>query len=491
MINLNLILAVDKNFGISKNGNIPWHFPPDYKFFKEMTITDNDKQNIVIMGRNTWEKLPDTFKPLSNRINIIVSSTMDNEDLDKYKSKETCILVKTPKDVDVYLRDNIGTYNKAFVCGGSGLYDHYIQTGVYNFTVYITLINADFGCDNIIDKDMLFGRIGHLNLLKTEKYNDVKLDFCYGTTNPNNSPKTLQQQEQIWEKDYLKIIQHCLECEPRVGRNGTTFSCFQKNIHVDLSRGFPVMTTKKLYWKGVVEELLFFLKGNTDSQLLSANNVRIWDANTTREFLDLRGLEHYDIGDMGPMYGWNWRHFGAEYNGKDHNYSGLGFDQLKDVISKIINDPTNRRIMMTTFDPSKVSESVLAPCHSIVLQFYVDGDNLDMFMYQRSADIFLGVPFNITSNALLLSIIALAAGKKPRNLYITFGDTHLYEEHIEQAHEQLKREPYHRPLLLIRKHASCIENVNEAMTFIDTLEFKDFKLVNYESQLSIKADMVA
>lgn len=485
---INLILAVDKNFGISKDGNIPWHFPSDYKFFKHITTNTNNKPNIVVMGKNTWDKIPDKFKPLSNRINIIVSSTLHDDDIDKYRDKETCILVKTPRDVITYLAQNNDT-NDVYICGGTKLYDHFIEDKSIQLAVYLTLINKDFGCDNKINKDLLFQRIGQITSIKSEVYNDIQLDFCYGIDNSNSL--ATHKLDNSWEESYLDILGDCLKCKPRTGRNGTTLSCFQRSITIDLTHGFPVMTTKKLYWKGVVEELLFFLTGNTDAQILSDKNVKIWDANTTREFLDTHGLKHYKIGDMGPMYGWNWRHFGTEYHGKDYDYSGKGFDQLKDVISKIINDPTNRRIMMTTFDPSKVHESVLAPCHSIVLQYYVDGDYLDMFMYQRSADIFLGVPFNITSNALLLSIISFATGKTPRNLYITFGDTHLYSEHIKQANEQLSRSRLNRPLLLIRKQKPYDNDIDSIISLIEGFKYDDFKLINYQSHPAIKADMVA
>jgi thymidylate synthase len=268
----------------------------------------------------------------------------------------------------------------------------------------------------------------------------------------------------------------------RKTRNGKTQSLFSKKISFDLSKGFPLLTTKKMAWKTIVKELLFFISGKTDTKILERENVNIWKHNTSLEFLKHRKLP-YREGDMGPMYGFNWRHFGTRYIGGAHSYHNFGYDQLSNVIDLIKTDPMSRRIMMTTFDPSTIDESVLAPCHGIVTQFYIDNENnLNATMYQRSADVFLGLPFNIASYALLMHMIAHVCKPyklKPKMLNIEIGDAHLYENHIDQACRQLSRKPYHLPRFLI----------NRDVEDIDQFKVDDFTVVDYKSYSRIKAPM--
>jgi thymidylate synthase len=275
-------------------------------------------------------------------------------------------------------------------------------------------------------------------------------------------------------------------------RNGETHSLFQWSWETDLMDGLPLFSTRRSFWKGICKELLFFIAGNTDSKLLEKDKIRIWEGNTSRQFLDSRGL-NYKEGDMGPMYGWNWRHFGATYSGADTDYTGKGFDQLRDVVDKIINDPTNRRILLTTYDPSKVSESVLAPCHGIVSQFNVnvDAGRLDMFTYQRSADMFLGVNFNIPSHATLLYIISAATGLRPGRMYYGFGDNHVYSVHKEALETLLRRTPNDTfPQLEITRPLPERRSTESALEWITNLQFEDFEVKGYFPQESIKAEMV-
>lgn len=277
---------------------------------------------------------------------------------------------------------------------------------------------------------------------------------------------------------------------------------------MDLADGLPLFSTRRAFWRGICEELLFFIKGDTNSCHLSEKGVRIWEGNTTREFLDRRGLTGYDVGDMGPMYGWVWRNFGARYQGMSHDYSDEGYDQLRCVIEQLINTPNDRRILMTTYDPSKVSESVLAPCHSIVTHFFVREEGglryLDMYTYQRSADMFLGVYFNIPSDATLQMIIAQATGLIPGKMHVQFGNNHVYHAHLNALLEQLKRVPSDMlPTLTIDTMPEYIEYpgcfrgdrgkilVDNALKWIESLTYQDFTLSNYKPQGHIKADMIA
>jgi thymidylate synthase len=265
------------------------------------------------------------------------------------------------------------------------------------------------------------------------------------------------------------------------GRNGIVKSLFSSHLSFNLQNGFPLLTTKKMFFRGIVEELIFFLKGETDSKLLEAKKINIWKGNTNREFLDTHGKTTYEEGDMGPMYGYQWRNFGKEYKKLDSMVGGV--DQLMNVINTIKTDPKSRRILMTDYNPAQADEGVLYPCHSIILQFYVDdqGKFLDMYCFNRSSDLFLGLPFNIASSALLLTIIAYLTNLKPRMLDLSLGDCHIYEEHFKQVEEQLIRIPFQFPLIQVVKPFEKVEE----------LTFEHFEVVAYKSHESIKAVMVS
>lgn len=287
------------------------------------------------------------------------------------------------------------------------------------------------------------------------------------------------------ETQYLQMLRETLETgESRNTRNGITYSKFFKTISFDLAEGFPLLTTKKMFWKGIVEELLFFIRGETDTTILSEKGVRIWELNTRNSFLQENNLP-YKEGDMGPMYGYQWRFFNKPYVSESQSQvkQNTGVDQLKKVINEIKTDPNSRRIIMTTFNPEQVDQGVLYPCHSIVIQFYVEKGRLSCSMYQRSCDIFLGCPFNIASTSLLLHIISMLTNLEPGMVNMIFGDYHIYEEHKSAITEQLNREPYSLCNISI-KHFTTLEEVEASA-------LDDYKLINYQSYPPIKALMIA
>ena len=283
------------------------------------------------------------------------------------------------------------------------------------------------------------------------------------------------------EEAYLNLLKDILENgQIRETRNSITISDFSKKIDIDISESFPLLTTKKMFWKGICCELLWFIHGKTDSKLLEAMDVNIWKDNSSREFLDSVGLNNYKTGDIGPMYGFQWRHFNGLYKGCDYNYDGEGYDQLQDCIDLIKNNPNSRRIFMSAWNPSVLNKSVLAPCH-LSYQFYVKDNYLSCILYQRSADTFLGLPFNIASVSLLVYIIANMTDKKPGKVSIVIGDAHIYQEHIDAVKKQLERKPFPFPQLrIINKH----QNINDYI-------YEDFEIVNYECHPTIKAKMIA
>ena len=284
------------------------------------------------------------------------------------------------------------------------------------------------------------------------------------------------------ETVYLNALNDILENgEKRNTRNSLTISKFGIKMDFDIRHSFPLLTTKKVFWKGVVHELLWFIKGDTNSKNLENNNVNIWKPNSSREFLDNINLYDYEEGDCGPIYGFQWRHFGAEYKDIHYNYSGKGIDQLQNCINLIKNDPYSRRIFMSAWNPCQLNEMCLPPCH-VSYQFYVSENNeLSCILYQRSGDMFLGIPFNIASVSLLTYIIAHITDKKPGFVSLIIGDAHIYNNHIEQVKIQLSRTPYEHPSLKINKKYS---NIND-------YEFENFELINYKCHETIKAEMIA
>lgn len=273
----------------------------------------------------------------------------------------------------------------------------------------------------------------------------------------------------------------------RKTRNGHVWSLFGKKLKFDLSTSFPVLTTKKTFFRGAVEEILFFIKGHTDTTLLSEKGIHYWEANTSREFLDSVGLQHLKPGDMGPLYGYNWRFFGIPYQGCDVDYKG-GYDQIDYCLNLLKNDPYSRRIIMTSYDPSIAHQACLFPCHGLMLQFYVDSKNrLNLSCYNRSQDLFLGVPINIIMSALLVHLFCEVVNNTselkltPGKLIINMGDVHIYQEHQSQVIRQILREPLPFPTLSISNN---ITNLNQ-------FSYDDFKLNNYYSHPPIKAKMIA
>jgi thymidylate synthase len=261
-------------------------------------------------------------------------------------------------------------------------------------------------------------------------------------------------------QQYLDLLQHVLDHGvQKDDRTGTgTLSVFGYQTRFDLSKGFPVLTTKKLHLKSIIHELLWFLAGDTNIQYLQENGVRIWN-----EWAD-------EEGELGPVYGAQWR----SWRGAD----GSTYDQISQVVDQIKNNPYSRRHIVSAWNVAEIEKMALPACHNM-FQFYVAGDKLSCQLYQRSADIFLGVPFNIASYALLTMMIAQVCAYQPGDFVITFGDAHLYNNHVEQARLQLTREPL--PLAEMQ--------INPEVDSIFEFKFEDFELIGYQAHPHIKAEV--
>merc|ERR1711920_1010729 len=234
------------------------------------------------------------------------------------------------------------------------------------------------------------------------------------------------------EYQYLSAIREIIDKGvPMEERTGVgTRSMFGKMMRFDLRKSFPLLTTKRVFWRGVVEELLWFVRGDTNGKHLSDKGIKIWDGNGSKEFLEKRGLGHREEGDLGPVYGFQWRHFGAKYVDMHTDYTGQGVDQLAECIRKIKEDPTDRRILLSAWNPADLDQMALPPCH-MFCQFYVAEGKLSCLMYQRSCDMGLGVPFNIASYSLLTCMVAQVCGLQVGEFVHTLGNAHVYSNHIE------------------------------------------------------------
>lgn len=259
-------------------------------------------------------------------------------------------------------------------------------------------------------------------------------------------------------QQYLELLQHILKNGTfKTDRTGTgTQSCFGYQMRFDLQKGFPLVTTKKVHLKSIIHELLWFLKGETNIAYLRQHGVKIWD-----EWADPQG-------ELGPVYGRQWR----SWEGKD----GKVVDQVAELVAQIKKNPDSRRLIISAWNVADLPDMALMPCHTL-FQFYVADGKLSCQLYQRSADVFLGVPFNIASYALLTLMIAQVCGLKPGEFIHTFGDVHIYSNHVEQVNLQLSREPFPLPVM----------KLNPEVKDIFGFSFDDFTLENYQSHPSIKA----
>lgn len=292
------------------------------------------------------------------------------------------------------------------------------------------------------------------------------------------------------EKQYLNLLDDIItNGSKRMDRTGVgTLSIFGTQLRFSLQNDqIPMLTTKKMFSKGIIEELLFFLRGETNTKKLEEKGVNIWKGNTTREFLDKQGLSYLPEGSMGKGYGFQWRNFGGytdQVNTGDGSYELVevpGVDQLKKVINTLKTNPTDRRMIMMAWNPAQLDQMSLPPCHMMV-QFFVDNNKLSTQFYQRSVDCFLGLPFNILSYAILTKIIAQTVGMEAKEVIFVGGDTHVYLNHIEQVKTQIAREPFSFPTMKINKQLSSVKD-------IESLQFSDFDISGYQSHPSIKAEM--
>jgi thymidylate synthase len=458
-----LIAAIDEHGGLSRHGQIPWSHTDigkhDLAYFKQTTTG-----HAVLMGWNTWVSIG---RLLPNRFNIIVTFKHRAEAPPMEEGK--CAVYSDPDEAMTFARKwEVQTGKRCYVIGGEQLYVYYLNR--YNFIEKrITLIPGVYNCDKMLNVP------GELTLIDRVSVPGAIVNIMRP---PPEEARYLELFRQVLVKGHVKA-----------DRTGTgTMSVFSPpELRFSLSNyTLPVITTKTVALKtGVIPELLWFMSGSTDTRKLEAKGCNIWKGNTSREFLDKRGLP-YEEKDMGPGYGFQWRHSGAEYRGMEADYTDQGVDQLQSIVTLLKTDPDSRRMLMCSWVPPYLAHMALPPCH-ILYQVYthvcpVTGQrHLSAKMYQRSADSFLGVPFNITSYALLTHIIAELTGCVAHELIMTFGDYHIYRNHVNQVHEQLNRPPRAFPKILFRPNMSELN--------ISDVTEKDFTIMGYSPYGHITAPM--
>ena len=489
MFKLNLIFSESMDGIIGVNNDLYCKLSSDLKMFQKITtLKYNGFENVIIMGYNTWKSIG---KPLKNRMNIVISKNHIEE-----VKKENVLCFSNFELVLQYLMEN--NHGKIFIIGGESIFQEVIKKYFDSIDLIYQTQIIDHVSQSLYSsrKDVSYSNIPLIEYVLTKKMENIHsiqknedgllFDFeknQYLSKNVNYIENIYQNVNNIniQEYQYLNLLEEILkEGSKKESRNSIVYSSFGSKMKFDLREGFPLLTTKKMPWKTVLRELLWFIRGSTSNQELQEKNVHIWDGNASKEFLKSRGLDHYEEGDLGPIYGFQWRHFGAEYNNHTSDYTGKGVDQLQWIIDEIKSNPTSRRIILNAWNPMDLNKMALPPCH-VMVQFNIDDKFIDAQLYQRSGDMFLGVPFNIASYSFLLHIIGKITGYIPRYFIHIIGDTHIYENHIDAVKCQLERIPSQFPML----------EINQSIESIDKIDESYFKILNYNYFPSIKAEMIA
>ncbi|GJQ09254.1 hypothetical protein GpartN1_g1045.t1 [Galdieria partita] len=493
-IELRVVVALTSSGrGIGMCGKMPWKLKKDLQFFKELTTG-----NPVIMGRKTWESLPAMSRPLKKRLNVVLTRNpalfQRNylESLTEENGAEEeglCLACTSLESALNILRLRSATL--AYVIGGRQVFEEALMNPACS-RLYLTRIHKDFACDTffpcipndfqLVSNSEIFEENG-IKFEFVEYRREVNLstgiDENYGNCKRQKINSSCQPHE---EYQYLELVRKIMEQGVfKNDRTGVgTLSLFGHQMRFSLQHQFPLLTTKKVFWRGVVHELLWFISGSTNAKKLGEKGIHIWDENASRAFLDNQGFFDREEGDLGPVYGFQWRHFGAKYRSMHDSYENEGVDQLTQIIETLKRNPNDRRMILSAWNPSAIPEMALPPCH-ILAQFYVSNDCLSCHMYQRSCDMGLGVPFNIGSYALLTYMIAKLVHLSPGELIYSMGDVHIYQNHLVPLTFQLNRKPRPFPRLLIKDRPN--------LQSIDDFLFSDFELIDYHPHSVIKMQM--
>jgi dihydrofolate reductase/thymidylate synthase len=444
------VVARDCKNGISKSGKIPWYIKEDLKWFASLTLN-----HTIIMGRKTYESIG---KPLPNRENIIISHvgssiSSQGEKNTKVMTFEECLTYCNT----LYTKDK----KTIFVIGGGEIYNLFLKHNLIS-TQYITQLIDDYECDNY--------------------YNDIITHYvetfiCVVGCATVVKRITVNVEECMHLDVMRNLLTNGIDSNDRTSTG--TLSNFGVQLTYSLSNGrFPLMTTRKMFLRGIFEELMLFIRGQTNNQILVNKGINVWTANTTREQLDKHNLSNLPVGDMGHSYGFSFRHFGGKYVDCHTDYTGVGFDQINWLINEIKTNPNSRRLRISLWEPNAMNMAALPPCLE-QYQFYVRNNELSCMMTQRSSDFAIASGWNVATGALLTYLIANVCNLQPKTLIWNIGDVHLYKNCIEGINEQITRKPNIYPML----------NIINAPSKIEDFTFDNIQLINYQPMQSISFKM--
>lgn len=557
---LNLVVAY--TFGkqyIGNNGSIPWNITEDMSNFKKLTtpkLNEYCSYSMVIMGRKTWESIPEKNRPLTDRFNIVLSNDMQY--IARENAKYENIMLNSKMGVYFTTWDNF-FYNsnnseyiklenlllskiacirnensyKAFtyyIIGGEQIYNKAIEMCnkldlPYSINATEIYLTKDQEKDIKYIGDVFFPKINDSAIITNVSpfYKSKSADellyrhIIYeknakGLDNDNDNNIINIKPFYTKENEYLSLMRNILENgSSNDDRTGVgTLSIFGAMLKYDLSDTFPLCTTKRMFFRAIFEELMFYLSGKTDNKILQEKGIHVWDGNTSREFLDKQGLQHYEEGDMGQTYGFNYRHFGGEYKGCGVNYRtrnkyieykdgvstecvlpSKGYDQVANVIHLIKTEPSSRRIIIDLWDCSTVHKAALPSC-LCKYQFNVNvtKKTLNLAIYLRSSDYFLANNWNSSCGALFVHLLCNLEGidLTPGELTVFIADAHLYKTHIEQVKLNLERRPYPFPKLIVKNNGNGKLQGEKKKDIMD-FKFEDIEIIGYKSYPNIKADM--
>jgi dihydrofolate reductase / thymidylate synthase len=490
-----IIVAMDSDgvIGLEKDGVHTIYWPQierDMKFFRETTRrTQNPKlTNAIIVGHNTWNTLGPKYRSASGRTHYVVSRDVISE-------QENVIVFPTFEQVLSAAQTNPLIEN-IYVIGGAAIYRQALDS-THCLHVYTTVIETSLRTSQYAQHRKIMFPIKPQNLrIALEPCgrdiigNDGNSGLSYRMSKYNVDMFTIMTKyfepptETCGERQYLALVEKVFRSGiVKHGRNGNTLSIFGSQLIYDLDDGFPLLTVRKSFPRMIFEELMWMIRGQTDSKILEAKNIRAWMGNSTLEFIRSRGLP-YREGDIGPGYGFQMRHYGAEYRGCDADYTGQGVDQLTECIRLLRTDPMSRRIIIDLWNPSCLNEMALPPCH-VMYNFYVEDTGnrkrLNCHLFQRSWDIIVG--WNTGTAAFLTLLLAHHCGFEPGRIVHSISDIHLYQCHIDDGVVQtiLTRQPFKPPhIKVINKH----ENIED-------YTYEDIAIDNYVFHPAIKITMVA
>lgn len=455
-----LIVIQDIAGGIgNKNGTIPHKNTNDMANFTNLT-----KGNVVIMGGSTFRSIG---RPLSDRYNIIITNSND------IKETDNCFVVHS---IDECLQKT-ELFNKLeiFVIGGAKIYKLFLDLDLISY-LYISTAQTNFRCE-IKMPEIDFSKFFLKNTKDYKgKINDRRIEYEEYAYKNYEEQAVLNLIKEVMNYGTEKPSRTMIDIK----------SLFGRMLSFNLLDGkFPLGTTKRVPLYKVFSELMWIIRGQTDTKILHKKGIYVWDANSSREFLDSRGLFNYKEGDIGPSYGFSMRHYGAEYKGCNHDYTGQGYDQLANAIDLIINDYSSRRIIINLWNPAVIDKVALPPC-LYSYQFYVeialDSKYLSCIMDQRSSDISLAGFWNIATGALLTYMLASVTGCKPKSLHWRLGDIHIYKNQHNDVKKLLIREPKMFPRLSFLPTAPSFENKKDITEF----EYNDMVLSFYTPHEAIK-----